>query len=127
MLTFRYNRGESPPAPYITLEIAPSGRSRKPVHRQAKLDSGASLTVIPDSLPRQWRVASFGTAIFRAYNGQKSMRPVYLVDIIIGSKHFRDIRVTIASRRNILLGRDILNQLRVTLDGPRQIIEIHGF
>ncbi len=125
MLTFRYNRGESPPAPYITLEIAPSERSRKPVRRRAKLDSGASLTVIPDSLPRRWRVPIVGFVTIRAYNGQKSLRTVYLVDIIIGSKRFQDVRVTIAPRRNILLGRDILNQLRVTLDGPRQIIEIH--
>ncbi|MBI1927689.1 retroviral-like aspartic protease family protein [Candidatus Poribacteria bacterium] len=125
MLTFRYNKGKSPPAPYITLEITPSGRRRKPIRRRAKLDPGASLTVIPESLPKRWRIASVGMATLRAYNGQRSMRPVYVVDIIVGSKRFQEIRVTVAPRRYILLGRDILNQLRITLDGPRQMIEIH--
>ena len=125
MLTFRYNRGESPPAPYITLEIKPSGRRRKPMHRRAKVDPGASLTVIPESLPRRWRLNSIGMATLHAYNGQRSMRPVYEVDIIIGSRRFQEIRVIVAPRRHILLGRDILNQLRVTLDGPRQVIDIH--
>jgi len=125
MLTFRYNRGESTPAPYITLEITPSGRRRKPIRRRAKLDTGASLTVIPESLPRQWRIPFIGTATLRAYNGQRSTRPVYVVDIIIGSKRFQDVWVTVAPRRNILLGRDILNQLRITLNGPRQIIDIY--
>jgi len=50
---------------------------------------------------------------------------VYVVDVIIGSKRFQDVSVTVAPRRNILLGRDILNQLRITLDGPLQIIDIH--
>lgn len=126
MLTCRYNRGESPPAPYITLEITPSGRRCKPIRRRAKLDTGASLTVIPENLPGRWRIDSVGMATLRAYNGQKSMRPVHVVDIIIGSKHFQDVRVTVAPRRNILLGRDILNQLRITLDGPQQIIDIHN-
>ncbi|HIE27127.1 TPA: hypothetical protein EYP66_07565 [Candidatus Poribacteria bacterium] len=125
MLTFRYSRGEYPPAPYITLEITPSGRRRKPIRRRAKLDTGASLTVIPDTLPGRWRIDSVGTATLRAYNGQKSRRPVYVVDVIIGSKRFQDVSVTVAPRRNILLGRDILNQLRITLDGPLQIIDIH--
>jgi hypothetical protein len=105
MLTFRYNRGESPPAPYIPLEITPSGRRRKSIRRRAKLDTGASLTVIPESLPRRWRVPFVGTATLRAYNGQKSMRPVYVVDIIIDSKRFQDVLVTVAPRRNILHGK----------------------
>ncbi len=54
MLRFRYNKSERPSAPYIVLEIAPTGRRRKPIRRRAKLDSGASLTVIPEGLIRQW-------------------------------------------------------------------------
>jgi len=125
MLTFRYSRGESPPAPYIALEIAPSGRRRKPVRRRAKLDSGASITVIPESLPRRWQIPFVGTTTVCSYNGQELARLVYAVDIIIGPKRFRNVWVTVAPRRYILLGRDVLNQLRVTLDGPRQIVDIY--
>ena len=125
MLTFRYSRGEFPPAPYITLEIAPFGRRRQPVRRRAKLDPGASLTIIPESLPRRWRIEPVANATLLTYNGQEAIRPVYAVDIIIGSRRFQDVWVTTVPRRSILLGRDILNQLCVTLDGPQQTTEIH--
>ncbi len=125
MLRFRYNKSERPPAPYIVLEIAPAGRSRKSIRRRAKLDSGASLTVIPANLRERWRIPPSGTVKVRAYNGQESMRPIYLVDVIIGSRQFQNIEVTTTQRRNILLGRDIMNKLRITLDGTQEIVEIH--
>jgi hypothetical protein len=120
----RYNMSEIPPAPYITLEIAPSGRRRKPIRRRAKIDSGASMTLIPESLPKRWRLPFVISTTLRAYDGQDTVRPLYLVDII-GSRHFQDVWVTVVPRRHILLGRDILNQLHVTLNGPQQTIEIH--
>jgi predicted aspartyl protease len=126
MLTFRYNRGLSPPAPYLDLEIAPFGRRRKPIRRRAKLDSGASMTVIPYSLLNQWQIPFVETVEVRAYNGQVSRRPVYVVNIVIGSRHFQEVRVTVAPRRDILLGRDVMNRLRILLDGPDLVTEIHG-
>jgi len=125
MLTFRYNKIEQPSAPYISIEIAPAGRRRKPIPRQAKLDSGASLTVIPETLRRRWNILPSGSVRVQAYNGQASVRPVYLVDIIIDPYQFHDVEVTIASRRNILLGRNVMNKLRITLDGTQEIVEIH--
>jgi hypothetical protein len=53
------------------------------------------------------------------------MRPIYSVDVIIGSKRYLDIEVTTTQRRNILLGRDIMNGLRITLDGTQEVVEIH--
>jgi hypothetical protein len=46
------------------------------------------------------------------------------VDITIGSRQFRRIYVTVSHRTNILLGRDILNQLTVTHNGPQLRVEI---
>ena len=125
MLIFRYNKRETPSAPYIELKIMPTGRARKPTKRQAKLDSGASITVIPESLIRRWRIPFVATIAVRGYNGHVSVRPTYKVDILIGTRRFDNLEVTIASRRNILLGRDIMNKLRITLDGARETVEIH--
>jgi predicted aspartyl protease len=125
MLLFRYNKSERPSAPYVVIEIAPAGRRRKPTRRRAKLDSGASLTVIPENLIKQWHIRPSGAVRVRAYNGYESMRPIYSVDVIIGSKRYLDIEVTTTQRRNILLGRDIMNGLRITLDGTQEVVEIH--
>ncbi|MFQ6040690.1 MAG: retropepsin-like aspartic protease [Candidatus Poribacteria bacterium] len=126
MLFFRYNKSERPPAPYIVLEIAPAGRRRKPTRRRAKLDSGASLTVIPETLRKRWNIPPFRGVTVRAYNGQRIVRPIYLADIIIGSRQFQNIEVTIAPRRNILLGRNVMNKLRITLDGTQEVVEIQN-
>jgi predicted aspartyl protease len=126
MLHFAYNKSERPPAPYIAVDIAPTGRRRKPIPRRAKLDSGASITVIPESLIKRWRLPSSGAVIVQAYNGSKSMRFTYSVDIIIGGHRFRDIEVTVAPRRTLLLGRNLLNKLRITLDGIQEQVEIHN-
>jgi len=125
METFPYETAEQPPAPYLELEIRPSFHLMNPLLQRAKLDSGASMTVIPSFLVDRWELVPFSTVIVRGYNGQVSTRPTYLVDLTIGKRQFAQVEVTLSPRANVLLGRDVLNRLRVTLDGPRQITEIH--
>lgn len=126
MKTFPYETSEQPPAPYLDLEIKPSLQTTNFLAHRAKIDSGASITVIPSSLVNRWKLAPSGIVTLRSYNGQISTRPTYLLDLAIGRKRFARVEVTISPRANVLLGRDVLNQLRITLDGPRQITEIHN-
>jgi hypothetical protein len=125
MLTFPYNQNENPPAPYIEVVISPSKKTDARTLRKAKIDSGASLTVIPDNLVSQWNLQIRRKIRVRGYDGYASERYTYLVDILIGSQHFEMIEVTCSRRVNILLGRDVLNKLRILHDGPRQVVEIH--
>ncbi len=125
MLTFPYNQDENPPTPYIEAIISPSGKTDICALWQAKIDSGASLTVIPDNLVSQWNIQVRRKIRVRGYDGHASERYTYLVDILIGSRRFETVEVTCSKRINIFLGRDVLNQLRIMHDGPRQIVEIH--
>jgi len=88
------------------------------------LGSGASITVIPEGLVVQWNLALRGTVRIRGYDGQASRRPLYRVDFRIGSRLFRAVHVTASPRANVLVGRDLMNQLRLLLDGPKQTVEI---
>jgi|GEM_PF-4260087 len=40
------------------------------------------------------------------------------------NKKFTQLEVTLSLRANVLLGRDVLNHLRIVLNGPNQITEI---
>jgi len=60
------------------------------------------------------------------YNGRSSKRSTYLVDILIGERSYTAVKVTASQRTNILLGRDVMNQLCILFNGPRQIVEIHN-
>ncbi len=125
MKAFPYEVSEQPPAPYVDLEIKPSFSTMSFLRYRAKVDSGAAMTVISSSLVDQWRLKPFSVVIVRGYNGQASTRPTYLVDLTIGNKKFTQLEVTLSLRTNVLLGRDVLNHLRIVLDGPRQTTEIH--
>jgi hypothetical protein len=69
-------------------------------------------------------VKAFWRMVVRGYNGQASMRPTYLIDLEVGNKKFTQLEVTLSLRTNVLLGRDVLNHLRIVLNGPNQITEI---
>ena len=83
------------------------------------------MTVIPEALVTQWEFQKHSEVQVRGYNGQRSKRPTYLVDILIGEHTFTAVKVTVSQRANILLGRDVMNQLYIFLNGPRQILEIY--
>ncbi len=124
MKAFPYEVSEQPPAPYVDVEIKPSFSAMSPLRYRAKVDSGAAMTVIPSSLIDQWKLKPFGVVVVRGYNGQASIRPTYLIDLEIGNKKFTQLEVTLSLRANVLLGRDVLNHLRIVLNGPNQTTEI---
>lgn len=125
MKIFPYETSERPPAPYLDLRVRPSVQRRRFLPQRAKLDSGASMTVIPNSLVVRWGLIPHSAVAVRGYNRRLSIRPAYVVDLEIGKKRFAQIKVTVSPRDNVLLGRDVLNQLKITLDGPSRMTEIH--
>jgi len=126
MLIFPYELSEHPPAPYLDIQVAPAGEIDRSISCRAKLDSGASLTVIPLALADDLELLVTDYVDVRAYDGHITTRPIYEVDIIIGSRVFSNVLVTSSHRMNVLLGRDVMNRLRLVLDGPRQRLEVHG-
>jgi hypothetical protein len=49
----------------------------------------------------------------------------YLVHLQIGSWTIGAVEVIAGGDAYAILGRDVLNQFRLVLDGPRAILEIH--
>lgn len=92
---------------------------------RAKLDSGASITVIPQNLVDEWNLISHERVQVRAYDDRPAVRPIYDVEFRIGTRRFANLPVIASERRNLLLGRNVLNQLSITHDGPRQTVRIH--
>lgn len=125
MLVFGYEPTESPPAPYLDLHVADGAPGTPSLAARAKLDSGASLTVLPVAMVRQLSLDPTGAIDVRAYNGRVTTRLTYEVNLLIGSRRFDSLRITVAHRRNVLLGRDVMNQLFITLDGHQLTVTIH--
>ena len=74
---------------------------------------------------RQMRASVVTLKTIRGYTGGRRTVRTYLVDIEIGALTLPGIEVVgDDATHEILLGRDVLNKLRLLLDGPRQHTEV---
>lgn len=65
-------------------------------------------------------------AIFRSVTGASEIADIYEVSLRVGPHVFHKVRV-VADRHNpmMILGRDVLNHLIVTLNGLAAAVELH--
>jgi predicted aspartyl protease len=119
--SFAYNDFYFPPAPVADVII----RANSEVMAIALLDSGADGSVIPYPL-----LSTIGAKFVRTHRmtgitGASTMVDLYMVQVQIGDFTLRGVKA-VASRtgNEVILGRDVLNHLIITLDGIAGITEI---
>jgi hypothetical protein len=91
----------------------------------AQLDTAADRTILPARLVADMQFAQDGLALFQGFGSELIQLPLYLVSLSIHD--FAPVMIRGASAEHeqyILLGRDVLNRLRVLLDGPKLLLEI---
>lgn len=110
--------------PVIEFLLRPVGKSEG-IQLKALVDSGADATIIPTHLLQQAGVEQVGRARMRWGPHSVQIYDVYLAVIEIGSETIPGIRVLAdAQHEEIVLGRDVLNQLKITLNGPAHVVEV---
>lgn len=106
-----------PPAPVADVVVRHPVSSAHSGVLRGKLDTGADLTVIPESLVTQLGLAARSHLWARGFDGTFSQRPVYYVRFRIEDHDLPAIRCIAADRQNVLVGRNVLNRFVITLDG----------
>jgi hypothetical protein len=92
----------------------------------AQIDTGADRTVIPGLLVGVLGLVPLDELPFVGLGGHLVHLRTYLVEIAIRGLPPRQMEVVAdQDEPYILLGRDVLNQYQVLLDGPGMAIEIH--
>lgn len=120
-----YDRSVYPPAPRLEIRLIalPHGAVHGPV--AAFVDTGADVTIVPLHIVRQLRAGVVTLKTVRGYTGGRRNVRTYLVDVEIGSFTLPGIEIVgDDAAHEILLGRDVLNKLRLLLDGPQQQADI---
>src|SRR4051812_38265315 len=113
-----YNAIFDPPAPALDIEvISPVTGLRHTI--LAKFDTGADQTVIPEDLAADLSLSIQGQTPAAGFDNVTNLYFAYLIDLIVAGRNFVDLQVIASSNDHILLGRDVLNQLILTLDGPQ--------
>lgn len=120
-----YNKTYYPPAPVY--EIALETPEGKKVTVSAMIDTGADATLVPVHYLRDIGARRVFEVGLRSQWGEKRVVFLHLVDIHINEITLPGIYVVGDDIGNeVVLGRDILNRLHLTLDGPALLTHIKG-
>lgn len=115
---FEYDRSYLPPAPVVTLTVDGYSDEAQPATIQAMVDSGADGTMLPTAVLTQIQASYVDSVRMSGITGTVERRDRYRVRLQIGDIVIKGIdAVAVESETKGLLGRDVLNQLIVTLNG----------
>jgi predicted aspartyl protease len=124
-MNFKYNTDYFPPAPQMQIRLGIPGESLKIGPLLAFVDSGADATIVPLRYIRSLNVQAEDSKFMRSQWGEHRQVDIYWLDLGIGDLRFPAIEIIADDRGNeVILGRNVLNMLRILLDGPKQIIKI---
>lgn len=91
----------------------------------AQLDTAADVSVIPERIADDLRLEQLGEAAALGFGGHLVTVPTFLVRLQIRGAAAHVVKVLASpDEPYLLLGRDVLNRFRVTLDGPNLVLEI---
>jgi predicted aspartyl protease len=124
-VTFNYVRAEIPPGPYVLVTVARPDGSSVADDLPAKIDTGADRTVIPTAVTNQLKLDEVERREFEALGGYRVVMAI--VQAVVTIRGCPSLLVNAAGsdgEPHILLGRDVLNNFRILLDGPNLRLEI---
>jgi hypothetical protein len=113
------------PAPFVnvTLQNPVTGDELRDV--PAQLDTAADRTVLPDTLVQALTLPQVGAILIGGVGGLAQTMPSYPVRLAVHDLPALMIEAVGSPGETwVLLGRDVLNTLRLLLDGPNLVLEI---
>lgn len=125
-MTFAYSSRYEPPAPALpTLISAPAGNTASPtVEVVALCDTGADTTCLPTDLVADLGLVEVDEVRVQPYEGEPVTEPLYAALLRVGDSYSQITRVISVDSSDIILGRDLLNSMRLDLDGPSQLLRV---
>jgi predicted aspartyl protease len=120
----RYDTRVQPPAPFVDVLILHPSDHEQTRHIQGKLDSGADISVIPKELADELRLIPAREIQTRGYDGTVRDIQSYFVALEVEGYPIQLVEVVASHRADVLLGRDVLNHFRITLDGKTLAFEM---
>jgi predicted aspartyl protease len=124
-MKFEYDRlDHDPPAPFLQIRLSHPLHPERIVSLPAKVDTGADVTGIPFEIIGNLGLEKAGDLEVMGFEGQPTHVEVYAVRLELPSGKHGRLNAFTMTASYVLLGRDVLNQLRLLLDGPARTLEI---
>lgn len=99
--------------------------SDRSVELQAKLDTGADMTVLPQHAVGELRLIPASRISVSSFDGREDSKYTYFVKLSFEDYECKMLEVISGRRRDALLGRDVLNKLKALLDGKTLSFSLH--
>lgn len=120
-ISFNYSRQFDPTMPIVEVSVRAVGTSHPASVVTALVDSGADATILPLSVLQQVGARYVRGRVMHGVTGIPENVDTYLVPIQISPNAVHGIRaVAYGNNMTPIIGRDVLNNLVVTLDGLAQ-------
>ncbi|MDE0630938.1 MAG: hypothetical protein F4Y84_18525 [Caldilineaceae bacterium SB0665_bin_25] len=125
IVTFDYDSSFVPSAPVLEIEIDGYNRGMGKQRILALIDSGADATLIPTTILETVGATYKETGWMQGITGRRMEVDLYLTGIRVGTQFIEGVTVVgTTATIDPIIGRDVLNQLVVTLDGPGETTTI---
>ena len=121
----RYNRALNPPAPFLDIVVANRINRRWRATLPALLDTGSEITAIPERYIERLRLYSVGQIKLTGIHSTK-IGYTYSLNLQLLTYKFTDVEVVSTPLEFAVVGREILNDLLLTLDGPSLTFSVEG-
>jgi hypothetical protein len=116
----RYSTTFDPPALCLDVTISNVLNRRKRRTLYALLDTGADITAIPSAQVDLLGLYEIDQLQLETVEGTSSIRYTYAVRFTLGDLVIPRLEVILTGLDLVIVGRDVLNQLYLQLDGPQQ-------
>lgn len=121
--TRQYNLQETPPSPFVTMRVSnPNDVTKVKNQVEALVDSGASISMITQSIIDDLDLTLVNYIGIGDYDGKVEFKPTYVVRIQFGIFDFTVIAVLTDDEP--IIGRDIMNQLTTLMKGRTTELEM---
>ncbi len=108
--------GFGPPAPALTVNVY---FNRNNVSEIALIDTGSDITTLTNRVVRALGLDPIGEIRVTGATGPSELKPLYCANLDFRGKTYPNHALTLLNASYILIGRDILNEWIITLDGPK--------
>lgn len=126
-ISTRYLSAIHPPGPFAVVTVQSPDGSLSVPDCAAQIDSAADRTVIPQSVIDRLGIMPVRQIPLLGFGGVPTTYSVYEVRVVLPT--FMPVTVEAVGEANepwVLLGRDVLNGYKITLDGPSLKLTIEG-
>ena len=123
-MNYPYSRNYHPPAPVVEVTLVSAAENLRVGPLPGFVDTGADGTLVPTPYLDEIHAPTTAEVAIRSQWGERRRVLLYLADVQIAGVTLPGIEVVGDEVSDeIVLGRDVLNRLRVLLDGPGQQTE----